>query len=273
MGIQLIKGRYFDERDTYNAPGAVIINELFAERFFPGEDPIGKRITPGISFEPGKAPAMREIIGVVGNVKHLGLNKDFTPEYYVLHEQMPYNYMVMVVRTIGDPNSIVSAVRDEVRSMDKDLPLYNIRTMDEYLALSITQPRLIALLLAIFAGLALALTAIGLYGVVSYYVAQRTHEIGVRMALGARPKDVLRLVVIQSMALAVTGVIIGLAATFALTRVLGSLISDLLFGIRASDPLTFVAIALLIIGVALAACFVPARRAIEVDPMVALRYE
>jgi putative ABC transport system permease protein len=273
MGIQLVNGRDFNERDHYNAPGVVIINELFAERFFPGEDPISKRILPGISFEPGKAPALREIVGVVRNVKHLGLNKDFTPEYYVLHEQMPYNYMVLVVKTAGDPNSLVGAVRDEVGSMDKDLPLYNIRTMDEYLSLSITQPRLIAMLLAIFAGLALALTAIGLYGVVSYYVAQRTHEIGVRMALGAKPADVLRLVVMQSMTLAVAGVIIGLAGTFILTRVLASIISDLLFGIGASDPLTFLVIALIIIGVALAACFVPARRATEVDPMVALRYE
>jgi putative ABC transport system permease protein len=268
MGIRLVKGRDFNEHDGYNAPAVIIINEAYAERFFPNEDPIGKRIRPGMSVEPGKKP-WREVVGVVGNVRYRGLNKDFAPEYYVPESQMPLDSMTLVVKTASDPHGIVSAVREEVRNMDKDLPLYNIQTMDEYLSAAVAQPRLTTLLLVIFAGLALALTAIGLYGVMSYSVAQRTHEIGIRMALGARPTDVLRLVVKQGMTLAGLGVGIGLVGAFFATRVMASL----LFGISAKDPLTFAAIALIIAAVALAACFVPARRATKVDPMVALRYE
>jgi putative ABC transport system permease protein len=268
MGIRLVKGRDFNEHDGYNAPAVIIINEAYAERFFSGEDPIGKRIRPGMSVETGKKP-WREVVGVVGNVRYRGLSKDFTPEYYVPESQMPLDSMTLVVKTASDPHGIVSAVREEVRNMDKDLPLYNIQTMDEYLSAAVAQPRLITLLLVIFAGLALLLTAIGLYGVMSYSVAQRTHEIGIRMALGARPADVLRLVVGQGMMLAGLGVGIGLVVALLATKVMASL----LFGIGAKDPLTFVAIALIIAGVALAACFVPARRATKVDPMVALRYE
>jgi putative ABC transport system permease protein len=268
MGIRLVKGRDFNEHDTYDAPAVIIINEAYAERFFPGEDPIGKRVRPGMSVEPGKKP-WREIVGVVGNVRFRGLKKDFAPEYYVPESQMPMDSMTLVVKTASDPHGIVSAVREEVRNMDKDLPLYNIQTMDQYLSAAAAQPRLITLLLVIFAGLALALTAIGLYGVMSYSVAQRTHEIGIRMALGARPTDVLRLVVKQGMTLAGIGVGIGLITAFLATRLMASL----LFGISAEDPLTFAAIALIIAGVALVACFVPARRATKVDPMVALRYE
>jgi putative ABC transport system permease protein len=273
MGIKLVKGRDFDERDNDKAPGALIINEYFADKFFPGEDPIGKRVRPNVSFEPDKDPTWHEIVGVVSNVRHRGQSKDFTAEYYVLHEQMPYNYMVLTVKTANDPHGIVNAVREEVHALDKDLPLYNIRSMDEYLSASVAQPKLFATLLATFAALALALTAVGLYGVVSYSVAQRTHEIGIRMALGARPLDVLRMVIRQSMTLAGIGIVIGLIGTFVLTRVLASIITGLLYGIGATDPLTFAAIALIIIGVALVACAVPARRATRVDPLVALRYE
>jgi putative ABC transport system permease protein len=273
MGIRLIKGRDFDERDKRDAQDVTVVNELYAEKFFPGEDPIGKRIKPTLSFEPDKEPSWREIVGVVSNVRHRGQNKEFTPEYYMLNDQMPYNYMVLAVKTKGAPQSIVSAVRSEVQSLDKDLPLYNVRTMDEYLSTSVAQPRLIATLLAIFAGLALTLTAIGLYGVISYSVSQRTHEIGVRMALGAKPADVVRLVIKQSMILAVIGIVIGIVSTFILTRVLTSFIADLLFGIGSRDPVTLAIISLIIAVVTLAACFVPARRATKVDPMVALRYE
>jgi putative ABC transport system permease protein len=269
MGIRLVKGRDFNAHDSHNAPDVIIINEAYADRFFPDEDPIGKRIRPGISVEAGKGHPWREVVGVVSNVRYRGLDKDFTPEYYIPESQIPMDSMTLVVKTANDPHGIVSAVREEVRNMDKDLPLYNIRTMDEYLSASVAQPRLITLLLVIFAGLALALTAIGLYGVMSYSVAQRTHEIGIRMALGAQPADVLRLVVKQGMTLAGIGVGIGLIAAFLATRVMASL----LFGISAKDPLTFVAIALIIAGVALVACFVPARRATRVDPMIALRYE
>jgi putative ABC transport system permease protein len=273
MGIKLVRGRDFAERDNQDTPGVVIVNEFFADKFFPGEDPIGKRIRPNVSSEADKNPAWREIVGVVSNVKHRSLNQEFTPEYYAPHAQTPYDSMTLVVKTVSDPKGIVGAVREEVRAMDKDLPLYNIRSMDEYIQESVAQPRLIATLLTIFAGLALALTAIGLYGVVSYSVAQRTHEIGIRMALGARPADMLRLVIKQGMTLAAIGVGIGLVGTFILTRILASVVSDLLFGIGANDPLTFAAIALIIVGVAVVACFVPARRATKVDPMIALRYE
>jgi len=268
LGIGLVKGRAFNEHDGYNAPAVIIINEAYAERFFPGEDPIGKRIRPGISVETGKKP-WREVIGVVSNVRYRGLRKEFTPEYYVPESQMPLDSMTLVVKTASDPHSVVSAVREEVHNMDKDVPLYNIQTMDEYLSAAVAQPRLITLLLMIFAGLALLLTAIGLYGVMSYSVAQRTHEIGIRMALGASSANVLRLVVGQGMTVAGLGVGIGLGIALLATRVMASL----LFGIGAKDPLTFAAIALIIAGVALAACLVPARRATRVDPMVALRYE
>ncbi|MFL6215596.1 MAG: ABC transporter permease [Blastocatellia bacterium] len=269
MGIRLLKGRDFNERDGYDAAPVIIINEAYAERYFPNEDPLGKRIRPGISVETGKRPAWREVIGVVGNVRHQSLTRDFTPEYYVPQSQIPFDSMTLVVKTASDPHGIVNAVREEVRAMDKDLPLFNIRTMDDYLSRSVAQPRLIALLLMIFAGLALLLTMIGLYGVMSYSVAQRTHEIGIRMALGASPRDVLALVVKQGMLVVAVGVGIGLAVAYLVTKVM----AGLLFGIGAKDPLTFAAIAAIIAGIALAACFVPARRATKVDPMIALRYE
>ena len=268
LGMRIVKGRDFNERDDDRGPDVIVINEAFADRFFPGEDPIGKRIKPGIS-ETGKSPAWREIIGIVSNIKYRGPRKESGPEYYVPESQVPLDSMTLTVRTTGDPRGIVGAVRDEVRALDKDLPIYNIRTLDEYLSVAVAQPRLFAVLLAIFAGLALALTAIGLYGVMSYSVAQRTHEIGIRMALGARPANVLQLVVRQGMTVAALGVGIGLVAALFATRVMTSL----LFGIGARDPLTFAAIAVIIAGVALGACFVPARRATKVDPMVALRYE
>jgi len=269
VGMRIIKGRDFTERDDNPGPDVIAINQALADRNFPGEDPIGKRIRPSIQFESGKEPVWREIIAIVNNVKYRGPLKDAGPEYYVPESQIPFDSMVLTVKTAGDPRAIVGAVRDEVRAMDKDLPLYNIRTLDDYLSTAVAQPRLFAVLLAIFAGLALALTAIGLYGVMSYSVAQRTHEMGIRMALGARPANVLQLVVRQGMTVAGLGVGIGLLAALVTTRVMATL----LFGIGARDPLTFSVIAIIIAGVALAACFAPARRATKVDPMVALRYE
>ena len=269
LGMRIIRGRDFSERDDEKGPDVIAINEAFADRFFPGEDPIGKRIRPSIQVEAGKEPAWREIIGVVSNIRYRGLTKDVGPEYYVPQSQIPFDSMVLMVKTAGNPHGIVGSIRDAVRDLDKNLPLYNIRTLDEHLSAGIAQPRLFAVLLVIFAGLALALTAIGLYGVMSYSVAQRTHEIGIRMALGARPANVLQLVVRQGMAVAGLGVVIGLVAALFTTRVM----SSLLFGIGAKDPLTFAVIAAIIAGVALGACFVPARRATKVDPMVSLRYE
>src|SRR5947209_4129285 len=269
MGIPFLKGRDFTERDDQTAPGVVIVNEAFAQKFFPNKDPLGKRIKPGISVDENK-PVMREIVGVVGNVKHKNLSMaEEDPEAYVPHEQLPFDTMTLVVKTNVNAASITSAVRNEVRALDKDLPVYSIKTLDEYLAASVSQPRFNTLLLAIFAGLALILTAIGLYGVMSYSVVQRTHELGIRLALGAQTHDIQKLVVGQGMALTLIGVVIGLIGAFALTRIMRSL----LFGISATDPLTFIAVSLLLSTIALIACLIPARRAMKVDPMIALRYE
>jgi putative ABC transport system permease protein len=197
------------------------------------------------------------------------LNQEPRPEYYLPHAQTPDFSLTTVVRTTGDPFAIVGAVRNEVRSLDSELPVDRVKTLDQYLAESVAQPRFNTLLLALFAGTALILTVIGLYGVMAYSVAQRTREIGVRIALGAQTGDVLRLIVGQGMKLTLLGVIIGLVASLALTR----LMKSLLYGVSPTDPLTFAGIALLLTVVALVACWAPARRAAKVDPMVALRYD
>jgi putative ABC transport system permease protein len=267
MGIPLIKGRGFTERDTKKAPPVIIVNEAFANQFFPGEEILGKHINPGISADDDE-PGMREIVGVVGNVKHMKLSAEADPEAYEPHAQLTMD-MTMLVKTETDPNPLINAIQNEIRSMDKDLPAYGIKTLDDYLWASVARPRFITLLLATFAGLALILTAVGLYGVMSYSVTQRTHEIGIRMALGASQNNVLGMVVRRGMGLTAVGVGAGLLSAFLLTK----LLETLLFGVSATDPLTFVAISVILVGVALGACLVPARRATKVDPMIALRYE
>jgi ABC-type antimicrobial peptide transport system permease subunit len=206
---------------------------------------------------------------VVGSVRHTALDEDLRPEIYIPFAQYPVSFMTLVIRTDGDPLRLVAAVRNQVQAVDKDQPISNINRMDALLARTVSQPRFNLLLLAIFAGLALLLAAVGIYGVMSYLVTQRTHEIGVRIALGAQTHDVIKLVVRQGMALTLTGVVIGLIAAFGLTR----LIKNLLFGVSATDPVTFSMIAILLSGVALLACYLPARRATKVDPIVALRQE
>jgi putative ABC transport system permease protein len=268
MGIPQIKGRDFTERDDAKAPGVIIVNQAFARKFFPDEDPIGKRIKPGISTDDNK-PVMREIIGVVADVRNRDLSSELRPGYFVPAAQIPFNQMTMVVRTSKDPHALVSAIGREITSMDKELPVYNVKTLDDYLAASVAAPRFNTTLLTIFAAVALVLTIVGLYGVMSYSVAQRTNEIGIRMALGAQTRDVLSLVVKQGFKLVLIGLVIGLVGAFALMRV----ISSLLFGVTTKDPLTFAAVAGLLAVVALLACYLPARRASRVDPMVALRYE
>jgi predicted permease len=268
MGIPVLKGRDFTAQDDNGSVPVIVVNELFAQRFFAGEDPIGKHIKPGISVDDSK-PAMREIVGVVGNIKWKSLSADVTPEYYVPESQVPLDTMAIVVRTENDPRSIAGAIRGEVSSLDKDVPAYDVRTLQEYVEKSVAQPRLNTLLLVIFAGIAMVLTAIGLNGVISYSVTQRTHEIGVRVALGARRGDVLSMVVRQGMTLTAIGIGLGLAGAFALTR----LMTSLLYGVSATDPVTFLLISILLSAVALLACIVPARRATRVDPIVALRYE
>jgi putative ABC transport system permease protein len=267
MGIPLIKGRAFTERDVQKAPAVIIVNEAFAKQFFPGEEVIGKHIQPGISDDDDETP-MREIVGLVGNVKHQKLNAEPDPEAYEPHAQLTFD-MTMLVRTETDPNSIVKAAQNEVKALDKDLPAYGIKTLDEYLSASVARPRFNALLLGVFASLALILTAVGLYGVMNYSVTQRTHEIGIRVALGARQQDVIKMVVRQGMVLSGIGIGAGLIGAYFLTR----LLETMLFGVGATDPITFVAISIILAGVALGACFVPARRATKVDPMIALRYE
>jgi putative ABC transport system permease protein len=268
MKIPLLAGRAFTERDDARSPGVVIVNETFAKRHFPGENPIGKHLKPSISLEG--EPVWREIVGVVKDVKHRQtLSGDYDPEYYVPHAQIPINSMNLIVRVTNDPRGLARSLQHEVQSLDRDIPVFRIKTMEQYLGMAVAQPKFNALLLGLFAGLALLLTAIGLYGVMAYSVIQRAQEIGIRIALGAQTGDVLKMVLRQGLKLTALGLLIGLAAAFALTRYMQSL----LFGVKATDPLTFVAIALLLIVVALLACWVPARRATKVDPMVALRNE
>ncbi len=262
MGIPLLKGRLFTESDTRDTPRVAIINETMAKRFFPGEDPIGKRVH--VTMGP---TLYRQIVGVVGDVKHYSLDQETTAQTYEPYKQQPFNGMTLVARTSGDPAGLSASIRGEVMKIDKDQPVSNIRTLEQYLSTSIAQQRFSALLFGIFSAVAMALASVGIYGVLSYSVTQRRREIGIRMALGAARRDVLRLVVGRGMLLTLIGMAIGLVAAFALTR----LMSTLLFSVSATDPMTFILIALLLGVVALLACLIPARRATKVDPMVALR--
>lgn len=269
MGIPLIKGRDFDDRDKHGSTPVVIITEAFARQYFPNEDPIGKRIKPGISSIEDEDTTMRDIVGVVGDVRNINLSKEPPPAYYVPQTQVPFSQMVTVIKTISEPRSLISAVTKEVAAMDPDVPLFEVKSMEEFMSASVAAPRFNTTLLSIFAAVALVLTVVGLYGVMSYSVAQRTNEIGIRLALGAQSRDVLLMVVKQGSTLILVGLVIGLASAYALTR----LIASLLFGITTKDPLTFAAVAVLLAIVALLACYVPALRATKVDPMEALRCE
>ncbi|MGI8481605.1 MAG: ABC transporter permease [Chthoniobacterales bacterium] len=269
MGISLRQGRVFDERERFDSAPVVIVNERFANKFFPGQNVIGKRIKPGMGADDS-GEKMREIVGVVGNVKHLSLKNDDSPEMYLPRTQIPFNIMSLVVRTsVSNPNALTPALRRELASLDGTIPLTSVRIFDEYISRSLARPRFNALLLSIFAGTALLLTAIGIYGVMAYSVAQRTNEIGIRIALGAAQSSIFRLIVGQAMAIVGVSIVVGLAGAFAATRLLNSL----LFGVGAWDPLTFISIVLLVSVVAFLAAWLPARRAATVDPIVALRAE
>ena len=269
MGIPLIKGRDFDQRDQHGSPRVTIVTEEFVRQYFPNEDPIGRRIRPGISTYDDEDERHCEIIGVVGDIRNRSLDTPPQPAYYVPQTQVPFAQMTMVVKTSTEPHSLVSAMTKEVAAMDSDLPLFGVKTLPEYLSASVATPRFSTTLLSVFSGVALVLTMVGLYGVMSYSVAQRTNEIGIRLALGAQSRDVLLMIVKQGSLLILLGLGIGLAGAYAASR----LLSSLLFGVTAKDPLTFAAVAVLLALVALLACYIPAWRATKVDPMEALRCE
>jgi putative ABC transport system permease protein len=284
MNIPLKRGRFFDEHDDrsllvgkdlsklkevekeYAALNSIVIDEEFARRYWPNEDPIGKRIAMGSE----ERPQYLTVLGVVGRVKMEGLSQDSNRvQGYFPFAQIPNGGMSVIIKASGDPNQLIAAVRQQIKTIDPDQPIYAIRTMDEIRAESVAPERLNLTLLSIFAGIALILAIVGIYGVMSYSVTQRTHEIGIRMAIGAQPRDVFRMVLMQGMMLALIGVVFGLIGAFGLTR----LMATMLFGVEPTDPATFVAIAALLTVVALVACYVPGRRATKVDPVVSLRYE
>ncbi|HEV2664544.1 MAG TPA: ABC transporter permease [Blastocatellia bacterium] len=265
MQIPLKRGRLFTDQEATEMRHVVIINEAFARTNFPGEDPLGKRVV--IDMKDDNQPC--EIIGIVGDSKHMNLDAEVKPMSYWPHPELAYSGMTFVIRTRGDAAAVTSAARNVIRALDPEQPVADVRTMESLIGTSVARARFNTLLLTIFATVALLLAGVGIYGVMAYSVAQRTHEIGVRIALGARATDVLRLVVRRGMALALAGVAIGVAASFGLTW----LMETLLFNVSVTDPLTFAGIPLVLVFVAMMACLIPARRAAKVDPMVALRYE
>jgi len=264
MSIPLLEGRWVTEADTEDSLAVVVVNEPFVTQYFGGQDAIGKQLL--IEEEGTKA---RTIVGVIGGVNHFALNSPQPPEMYLPLAQGGSNSVNFVVRAKGDPLLLAGAMRDALNSIDRDEALSALRPMNDVVAASIGQPRFSARLLAAFALLALTLAAVGLYGTLAYAVGQQTREIGIRMAIGAQPREVLRMIVAKGLRLALTGTAIGLAGAFAVS----GLLRGMLFGVSANDPITFAAVAMLMIVVALVACWVPARRAMRVDPMVALRYE
>lgn len=276
MGIPLLQGRAFTEHDIFEAPSVMIISESFAKRFFTNENPIGKRLamegrTPGqpVGPNPAAASPWSEIVAVVADTKKLNLKADTVPEIYMPYWQWPMQTPELLVRTTTPAATTIAAIRSEIKALNKNIPAPKIETMDKLLADVVAEPRFQTMLLTLFGMVALLLATVGIYSVMAYSVAQRTHEIGIRMALGAQVVDVLQLVIGQGLKLVLLGVAIGLVAAWALTR----LLTALLFGVRATDPLTFIVITLLLLSVALLACWIPARRATKVEPIIALRCE
>jgi putative ABC transport system permease protein len=264
MGIPLEQGRTFTEGDARDKPRVLMIDEALAREFFPGQSPIGKHLRVPDATRPD-----REIVGVVGSVRDTGLDQKPRPTIYFPYLQSPDQTMSVVVRSSLPPSAILPAIKNAVWAVDRDQPIFNVRTMDEVISGITSAHRIAFVAMNIFAVLALALAAIGIYGVTSYAVGQRTREIGIRMALGAQPNNVVRLVLARGIVPALWGIGIGVIAAVGLTRIMASL----LYGVSAIDPLTFAGVAILLTLVALAACYIPARRAMRVDPMVALRHE
>jgi putative ABC transport system permease protein len=269
MNIPLRAGRYFDSRDNANSMAVVIINETMARQYWPGQNALGRRFNVG---DPNDGP-WAEIVGIVADVRQMGLDEPVKAEMYLPYQQVPdwpgYTPRDLAIRTLGDPMSIAGSVRQIVREVDPDQPISNIATMADVLGDEAAQRRIGMIMLAAFAGLALLLASLGIYGVLAYFVTQHTNEIGVRIALGANRRNILALVLKKGMGLTLLGIAIGMATSFAFTR----LMSSLLFGVKSSDPVTFTVVPLLLAVVALLACWIPARRATKVDPMIALRYE
>jgi putative ABC transport system permease protein len=271
MHIPLVHGRLFDQRDQRNSAPVMIISQAFAKKYFPNEDPLGRKIELG-GGEPGadrKRYDTREVVGVVGDIRTSNLARAPQPSFYVPISQMMWGPPTIIVRTAGDPEALAPALKKVIASMDPEAPLHDIRTMDDCLALDLGRARFQTVLLGIFAAIALLLTAIGLYGVIAYSVAQRTHEIGVRMALGASRTNVLSMVLNRGVQLTLAGIVIGVAGAVALARV----IQSLLYETAPRDPATYLIVCITLGLVALLASYLPALRASRVDPMVALRYE
>jgi putative ABC transport system permease protein len=271
MGIPLTSGRDFTSRDGSGAPVVAIVNQEFVKRYFPNENPIGKRISLGWEQDTaatgGNMTLGGEIVGVVGNVKRRGLNQEVYPETYASFMQPTFPSFSVVVRSSSDPSTVMAAIRAQMRELDRDLPLSELRQLSEVVAASVSRPRFYTTVLGVFAGIALVLAAVGIYGVISYAVSLRTRELGIRIALGATGSQVSKLVLRQGVGLALTGVALGAGGAYWLTR----LLAKLLFGVSATDPLTFLGVALLLTAIAAVASFVPARKAARVDPLLAMR--
>jgi putative ABC transport system permease protein len=267
MEIPLLKGRSITEQDGIDSAKIALINRTMADQLWANEDPLGKRIKfPGSEKNP---QPWRTIVGVVKDVSQYALDKKPPMQIYVPHEQFPTSLSTIVVRTETEPTAMINAVRREILAVDKDQAVFNVTTLDQLMGESVLLRRFFMLLLLVFAALALILAAVGIYGVMSYVASQRTHEIGIRMALGAQASDVLKLIIGNGMTLALIGIAVGLAGAFALTR----LMAGVLFGVSATDAVTFVTVSVGLVAIALLACYIPARRATKVDPLVALRYE
>jgi putative ABC transport system permease protein len=264
MKIPLRKGRYFSEYDTKDAPHVAVINEALARHYWPNENPVGRFIEMG-AFGAGRC----EIVGVVGDIRQTNLSDEPAPGIYVPYTQEIMPWQTVVVRTQSDPMALAAPIRHEVASLDPEQPVARVATMDELKAASTAQPRFRSFLLGIFAIIALLLSATGIYGVMAYTVSRRTNEIGIRMALGARPVNILKLIVGESMKLTFLGASSGLVGAYAVTRV----VKSLLFGVTSTDPFTFASVTLLLCFVAVLATYVPARRASRVDPLIAIKYE